>query len=675
VIAQPLPFSGRRARRGRWHCVAILALVAALGCAISPASVYERDGERYGVVAGSFRERWWSYLERGESYARGGYWREAIADYQAAIDQRAADQRRARTYGLHFVDYFANRELGIALLATGDYQAALQRLERSLAQEPSARGYYFLDRAREELLRREGSDRTPPTLVITDPTRTVVTRDPNLTIAGVAHDDRYVERVWAGDAVVPQQVSTPEVRFDQSVRLHAGDNAIVVEAVDLVGGSARRVVHAVADFQGPQVVVAAIDARGSGKVTVAGQVADATGVVRFTVGGKATPLVEGGFAATVSPADQAVPFEAEDRAGNITRGVVPLAPFLAALPPSPTLLVAAPQRSGWGTGHGNPAPVLDLQGWENIADVAVDRIYLDGSVHDDRAVTELTINGQSVFSTPGRMIFFGQFVDLAVGDNAVVVRAADGDGNTIESTLHIRYKPPEVEAIGARAHLTALPFERHGELSETIAALVNEDLLAALADRGRFRLVERARLDALLAEQRLTAEGLADPSVAVRVGRLITADLVLAGSAFRHREGLELFARLINVETGTVLATSDVFGTDLEPTEVRRLCQGLAFKVEREFPLVHGWVVKRDGTRLITDLGKQDGVHPEMKIWLYVDGLELRHPVTGALLGRDHEVLGEAELADVAERSSIATSLGEIRNPADVEKPLRVVTR
>jgi len=674
VTRRTLPLSGREAGAPSRRWVAILAVVATLGCAVSPAPIYERDGERYGVVAGSFRERWWGYFERGESYAQGGYWREAIADYEAAIDQRPADRRRARTYGLHFVDYFPNRELGIALLAVGDYQAALQHLERALEQEPSARGYYFLDRAREEMLRREGGDRVPPTLAITGPTGTVITREPTLVIDGIATDDRYVERVRVGDGVVPQQVSTPEVHFQQRVPLHAGDNAIVVEARDLMGETARDVVHAVADFQGPQVIVAAIEPQGPGKVTLAGRVADGTEVVSFTVGGQELPLVGGGFTTTVSMAEKGVPFEAEDRAGNITHGTIPLAPLLAWVPARPTRLAASKAMAA-GRGGGNPAPVLDLQGWEDVAQVRVDRIYLDGSVSDDRAVTGLSVNGQAVLSARGRMVFFGQFVDLVEGDNAVVVRAADGDGNAIESTVHIRYEPPEVEAIGARAHLTALPFERHGELSETISALANEDFLAALADRGRFRLVERERLDALLVEQRLTAEGLADPDLAVRVGRLITADLVLAGSAFRHREGVELFTRLINVETGAVLATSDVFGTDLEPRGVRRLCQGLAFKVEREFPLVHGWIVKRDGTRLVTDLGQIDGVRPGMKIWLYVDGEELRHPVTGALLGRDHQVLGEAELADVAERTSTATTFGKIRDSGDAQKPLRVVTR
>jgi hypothetical protein len=60
-----------------------------------------------------WRARWWNYYKRGTSYAAGEFWTEAIADLQQAIAQRSVDQRQARTYGLHFIDYFPHRELGI----------------------------------------------------------------------------------------------------------------------------------------------------------------------------------------------------------------------------------------------------------------------------------------------------------------------------------------------------------------------------------------------------------------------------------------------------------------------------------------------------------------------------------------------------------------------------------
>jgi len=116
----------------------ILAVIVVISsCAMKPAgTVYVKDGKEYGKVAGTFRHRWWNYYERGVSYADGQFYPEAISDFKAAIRQRESDQRRARTYGMHFVDYFPHRELGIVYFLRGDLQSAQKELERSLSEVP-----------------------------------------------------------------------------------------------------------------------------------------------------------------------------------------------------------------------------------------------------------------------------------------------------------------------------------------------------------------------------------------------------------------------------------------------------------------------------------------------------------------------------------------------------------
>ena len=85
---------------------------------------YTRDGNTYGQVRGTFRHKWWDYYERGLSFADGRFFEEAARDYKSAIDGRKKDQRMARTYGMHFVDYFPTRELGIVYCQMGDLPAA-----------------------------------------------------------------------------------------------------------------------------------------------------------------------------------------------------------------------------------------------------------------------------------------------------------------------------------------------------------------------------------------------------------------------------------------------------------------------------------------------------------------------------------------------------------------------
>ena len=104
----------------------LLSVSIASGCAHQTDSTasYTRDGETYGQVRGTFRHKWWNYYERGLSFADGQFFKEAVKDFNAAIRKREKDQRMARTYGMHFMDYFPHRELGIVQYQTGNLEAA-----------------------------------------------------------------------------------------------------------------------------------------------------------------------------------------------------------------------------------------------------------------------------------------------------------------------------------------------------------------------------------------------------------------------------------------------------------------------------------------------------------------------------------------------------------------------
>ncbi|MHB8864582.1 MAG: CsgG/HfaB family protein [Pirellulaceae bacterium] len=87
-----------------------------------------------------------------------------------------------------------------------------------------------------------------------------------------------------------------------------------------------------------------------------------------------------------------------------------------------------------------------------------------------------------------------------------------------------------------------------------------EILQANLSAIDGLRLVERQRLHAMLSEQKLTLSGLADPETAVRVGRLLGAQRLIHGSFLELGERLYLQARVVDVETTSVLASASVEG-------------------------------------------------------------------------------------------------------------------
>jgi hypothetical protein len=485
--------------------VAVLVLLAA--CAVPPAPVYERDGVRYGETPGLFRQQWWSYYERGASYARGGYRADAMRDFQAALALRDDDCRQARTYGMHYVDYFPNRELGVVRLTDGDFRAAEPLLERSLQFVPSERAHYFLDQARRQRLQEEGGDRLVPALEIESPAAMDhPTRALRLQVTGTATDDTFVAAITVGGRSFAFAPSQPRVAFHMDVDLHEGENRILVRAEDLVGRGVERAVRVVADYHGPQITIVDVVPEGDG-LRVAGFVSDRSGLASLTVGNHPVEWQGEAFQAHISRGE---PPEvvATDQAGNTSRGWIAVPPPEAAMT-TETLWAAA-------TTTPPPAPVrasdtpphIDLYGWEAVGEVTTDRIYLQGTATDDRVIAQLSVNGARLLRHPGRQVMFGQILGLALGDNLLTIRATDDGGHVVERQLTITRRPAAAHGIGDRLRLTCLPLHVAAPASAPFAHATDASLAVVLTARRRFQLVERAALEAVLREHHLSAAGL-----------------------------------------------------------------------------------------------------------------------------------------------------------------------
>lgn len=83
---------------------------------------------------------------------------------------------------------------------------------------------------------------------------------------------------------------------------------------------------------------------------------------------------------------------------------------------------------------------------------------------------------------------------------------------------------------------------------------ISEKLTTRLVRPGRVRAVERSLLGGLLEEQRLARTGLVDPALARRLGMLLAAEGLVTGSFLRVGRQVSVHARLIDVETGEIIA-------------------------------------------------------------------------------------------------------------------------
>ena len=307
------------------------SLCALWGCAgETTKSAYIKEGKEYGKVQGTFRHRWWNYYERGLSFTEGAFYQEAVVDLNEALKQRGKDQRMARTYGMHFIDYFPHRELGIVYYQMGKLEEARSELEISLGQFPSAKARFYLDRVRKALIEKEGSKITPPNLSLVFKEHEVWTREDPVTISGMAEDDHYISQISFNNRPLLIEGSRKSVSFEESLQLTQGRHVIEVVAENLLGKVTRRQIVIHVDREGPMITLEELkfnqEDQGKG-YTIQGSIFDEAGVSQLSINGRSIAIQEGMevfFTENMTILRGALVLEAYDRLGNRTSANIPM---------------------------------------------------------------------------------------------------------------------------------------------------------------------------------------------------------------------------------------------------------------------------------------------------------------------------------------------------------------
>jgi TolB-like protein len=115
--------------------------------------------------------------------------------------------------------------------------------------------------------------------------------------------------------------------------------------------------------------------------------------------------------------------------------------------------------------------------------------------------------------------------------------------------------PKKAASDRADARMAILPFDTAGGTLDQpgLGDMVASMTTTAIAGAGGGPIVERARLDRLLAEQDLQSTQRFDPSTAVKIGKLSGATLLLVGNVARVGQHLRVDARVLDVQTGQVV--------------------------------------------------------------------------------------------------------------------------
>jgi len=722
--------------------------LAAGGCA-GPAPLRDHwtqtyDPERLGAsreqIAKNFnlhRGRWWSYYSRGCWYLELGHAEAAAADLRQAVELRHADKRDARSYGMHFWDYFPHRELGVALFQTGRLAESVDELRSSLVSEDSARAKFYLNKARAALLRQSGADNEPPVIRIETPGGRILSNRLAVPLRGTVTDDQFVASVSITGRDLFIELAQPRIDFEEEIRLKPGAGTVEVRAADLVGRTASAQVPVIIDVVPPVLCVHAI---APGRAPGDPVTADLTtlddfaldeirvGTIRVPCDGAKEKVLRG---LEARPDAGGLRVTVTDQAGNVTTAVLAVparspAPALRdGLPVRFARLAALGPEGGWAPGpaRGRPRVIpishdLGLFGQDrpfpaaffeaadtsggivavgetpqhdtmpprvrlnnlpsgegDVTTTTADAIFVDGWVEDPTGIASIAVNGESEMLAKDKSILvaFNHWVPLEPGLNTVIVTATDLADNTARLALRVERRQPEPFTPAARYAVALLPLEELGP-QKGKATDVYEKIIQALdSPPKRFSLIERRRE---VIERILTEHelvALADKRTAISVGRIISAEGILYGTIAEGASDVTIYLTLTDTETGKVLYGTDVYDKSKDSPTLSRLADGLVSKLKRAFPMVTGRVEGIEEATLLLAVGRRQGLQTDMRLLLYREEQVAGQPLLRPLKLPDGRPI-EARVTDAGENASAAV-LRNAEAAAIIKAGDKVVTK
>ncbi|MEW6355992.1 MAG: CsgG/HfaB family protein [Planctomycetota bacterium] len=212
----------------------------------------------------------------------------------------------------------------------------------------------------------------------------------------------------------------------------------------------------------------------------------------------------------------------------------------------------------------------------------------------------------------------------------------------------------------------------------------------------QFEIIERNRLDQIMAEKNLAQTDLVEPNAAATAAKLLNCDAIVVGSITEYSQAektknmvlgsstrsiftVRLQFRIVDAATGQTRLTasavgeaekkggsldvgrianrwspvglgsmgekttgSDAFMGEASEKAVKQIVE----KIRYAFP-PEGYVIKLEGDTVLIDLGKSADVRQGDKFKIIKVGEAIKHPVTGKLIQGESEEIGTLEVEKV----------------------------
>jgi hypothetical protein len=205
-----------------------------------------------------FRETYWNFYERGVSLSQAGCLDDATNDFHYAIRLWDRDGRLTPSYGMHFTEYFPNRELGIILFNKGDLVGAKAYLKSSIDSYPTAKAIYYRDEIRRKEIMKK-SVLKGPDIQLDSKSLEIWTNQSKFIIRGKVFDKHFLSQVNISNKNNTNELfmrgTEKEFEFNHFATLQRGRNEFKIKAKNIADIVAEKTIIINADYSGPIISV------------------------------------------------------------------------------------------------------------------------------------------------------------------------------------------------------------------------------------------------------------------------------------------------------------------------------------------------------------------------------------------------------------------------------------
>lgn len=581
-----------------------------------------------------FRGKYYNFYDRAMHYMAHDDWTQAENDLKKALEMRESDQEWARTYGVHFIDYFPNREMGVVLFNKGEYQKAKELLEKSNKAVETAKAKYYLEMVEEKLILASKTDEAAPSLTIEFPIHHSDIYIPafETEISGQAKDDLRVVAFYANDqriVIEPGQ----EAAYQSTLRgLKKGDNPFQGKAVDLTGKEALVEHNIVVDLDGPVISISEIVPGEGGAQIVKGQVSDNNLLSSLHVQGKPIDVYKKkdfSFEVPVTlAAGQDLEIIAKDLAGNPARVVRKLE--AGALPAQ----IPAEDKEG-------PEfldPKEELAFFTSLAGIRI-------SVRDPGGVAELFVNGEARPIKPGKVVSTQQLIPVNEGQNKVTLKVKDAKGNETVKEINVTRYVPAISKVESHLSIAVAPPVYEGDGGKVALVPKFESLLA---EEQRFNVKpglwgDNPPIEYEKAGQ-LKLEDIA------KLAKDAKVDAIMIGKIEHRGNAVNATFRLVDAKTATLVRTLDAYQDDDSSASLEYMSRLLSHDLQNTYPLVDGKVLKVSGDKIMLKFTEPKGIRKTARAIVYTEGEAIVDPDTGESLGAMTEEVAELQVTQISDK-------------------------